>query len=244
MKITKVTIALLLSVLISSSGAMAESASKVEIVDGKNIEITDISISGIGMSDRTFKMDELSNGVYIVVSGSIFDAKKYPNAEEAVKRVFTRKGIKISENIDGSSLMLKLYMSGSLSMSDADKKAAHSNLPNTTSVVVNGAIVAGGLVANGPSALVGAATGLLFNVDSKSTAQAMIIMQPKKFKGFFGEGIKTSVDNGDLTNNIAVKYKLEKDNEAGDDVVLTMLTEQWIKKFIPTDESEPKLVSQ
>jgi hypothetical protein len=41
-----------------------------------------------------------------------------------------------------------------------------------------------------------------------------------------------------------LKYKLEKDNEAGDDVVLTMLTEQWIKKFFPTDDSEPKIVSQ
>jgi hypothetical protein len=129
-------------------------------------------------------------------------------------------------------------------MSDADKKAAHSNLPNTTSVVVNGAIVAGGLVANGPSALVGAATGLLFNVDSKSTAQAMIIMQPKKSKGFFGEGVGSGIDNGYITNNITLKYKLEKDNEAGDDVVLTMLTEQWIKKFFPTDDSEPKIVSQ
>jgi hypothetical protein len=46
---------------------------------------------------------------------------------------------------------------------------------------------------------------------------------------------KSTVDDGTFTNGVTVKYKLEKENEATEDLVLKMLVDQWVKLYLVID---------
>ncbi len=142
----------------------------------------------------------------------------------------------LSETIEGSDLTLLFDSQGSMDMSNADAKAAYSNMPSTPNII--GAAGAG--VVAGIPGLVAFATGGLFPTDSKTVLNAMVLIMPVKTKGTFGgEKIGSSISDGTFTNGVTVKYKLEKGNEATEDLVLKMLVDQWIRLYWVIDGSTP-----
>jgi len=218
----------------------AYAADEGVVIDNKKILLTDVSVSG-GSDGRTFKAADLTKGVHVKVA-KMFYGKRYPNAEALVKERLTAKGIKIAEQEDGASLALMFDIGGSMDMESAEAKADYSSLPSTSKVAANAGAVAGAVVSFGTGGAAAAAVGFLFPVDSKSLINAMVLVEPKKTKGFLGEGLNSSVKNGTFTNGVSVSYKLEKDHEAPDDVVLKMLIDQWVSKYISNDSTQPQSI--
>lgn len=217
-----------------SIGVMAaDDAVKGVVIDGKNIAITDVSPVRF-LDNRTVSNLDFPQGVYITVAKRM-GGERYPNAEALVRERFSSQGIKVTDKMDGASAMIMFGIAGSLDLADADKKAAYSSRPSTEQVVVNGGALIGGIVTSGPGAILGFAVGSMFPVDSKSMISAQVIMKPVITKGMFGENITSELKDGSFTNSIQVNYKLEKGNEATDDIALKMVADQWIKKFVLFD---------
>jgi len=189
--------------------------------DGKNIALTDVSVAW-SSDGRKFNARDMQNGIYIKMAPYYFGSE-LPNASALIRQRFTELGFKISKKMEGSDLALLFDAQGSMNMSDADAKAAHSRAPNA--VDVSGAATAG-IVAGIPGVLA-FASGALFQTDSKTTLNAMVLLKPNSRK--------STVDDGTFTNGVFVKYKLEKGNEATEDLVLKMLVDQWIKLYVVSD---------
>jgi hypothetical protein len=210
-----------------SFGAMSEEGVKY---GGKNIAMTSVSAAP-GSDGRKFHSNDIHNGIYIK-SANYFFGKEYPNASELIRKRFVALGIKVTDNMEGADLALLFDSQGSMDMSNADVKAAHSSMPNNENIY--GAASAG-IVAGVPG-LVAFASGGLFPTDSKTVLNAMVLLKPVKTKGMFGgDKVGSSVDGGTFTNGVTVKYKLEKGNEATEDLVLEMLVDQWVKQYMVID---------
>lgn len=212
-----------------SFGALAEEG---VTYDGKNIAMT--AVSAAPSSDgRKFHSNDIHNGVYIK-SANYFFGKEYPNASDLIRRRFAALGIKVTDTMEGSDLAFLFDSQGSMDMSNADAKATHTNTPSTQNII--GAASAG--VVAGIPGLVAFASGGLFPTDSKTVLNAMVLLKPVKTKGMFGgEKVSSSVDGGTFTNGVTVKYKLEKGNEATENLVLEMLVDQWVKQYMVIDGS-------
>lgn len=206
-----------------SFGAMAEEG---VAYDGKNIALT--AVTAAPSSDgRKFHTKDIQKGIYIK-SANFFFGKEFPNSTVLIRERFEALGFKLSDTMEGSDLALLFDSQGSMDMSNADAKAAHSNMPSTPNII--GAAGAG--VVAGIPGLVAFASGGLFPTDSKTVLNAMVLIKPVKTKGTFGgEKTSSSVSDGTFTNGVTVKYKLEKGNEATEDLVLKMLVDQWIKLY-------------
>lgn len=210
-----------------SFGATAEEGVKYA---GKNIAMTSVSTAP-GSDGRQFHSNDIHNGIYIK-SANYFFGKEYPNASDLIRKRFAALGVKVTDTIEGSDLALLFDSQGSMDMSNADMKAAHSSMPNNVNIF--GAASAG-IVAGIPG-IVAFASGGLFPTDSKTTLNAMVMIKPVKTKGMFGgEKVNSSVDGGTFTDGVMVKYKLENGNEATEDLVLTMLVDQWVKQYMVID---------
>lgn len=212
---------------ILSFGAMAEEG---VTYGGKNIAMT--AVSAAPSSDgRKFHSKDIRNGIYIK-SANYFFGKEFPNSSALIRERFATLGIKVADTMEGADLALLFDAQGSMDMSNADVQAAHSNMPSTVNIM--GAAGAG-IVAGIPG-IVAFASGGLFPTDSKTVLNAMVLLKPVKSKGMFGgEKVASSVDGGTFTNGVAVNYKLEKGNEATEDLVLKMLVDQWIKLYLVMD---------
>lgn len=189
--------------------------------DGKNIALTGVSVAG-SSDGRKFNARDLQNGIYIKMAPYFFGSE-LPNASALIRQRFTELGFKVNEKMEGSDLALLFDAQGSMDMSSADAKAAHSRVPNAVNV---GGAAAAGVVAGIPGVLA-FASGALFPTDSKTTLNAMVLLKP--------DSRKSTVDDGTFTNGVLVKYKLEKGNEATEDLVLKMLVDQWIKLYVVSD---------
>lgn len=189
--------------------------------DGKNIALTGVSAAG-SSDGRKFNTKDLQNGIYIKMAPYFFGSE-LPNASAQIRQRFAELGIKVNEKMEGSDLALLFDAQGSMDMGNADAKAAHSRAPNAVNV---GGAAAAGIVAGVPGVLA-FASGALFTTDSKTTLNAMVLLKPNSRK--------STVDDGTFTNGVLVKYKLEKGNEATEDIVLKMLVDQWIKLYLVTD---------
>lgn len=224
--------AVVLFMVCFSIGSMAaDDAAKGVVIDGKNIAITEIS-SLIGFNDgKNISEKDLAKGVFVTLGFNV-EKIQYPNAEAVVRERFANKGIKLVDKIEDAGISLVFLFSGSVDVKDADKKAAYSNLPSARVVAANGGALVAGYTTNGPGALLGFAIGSMFPVDSKSLVGVQVSIQPKISKGFFGTKIESSMDDGNFRDGMNIHYKLEKDKEATDDVVLKMMTDQWIQKYI------------
>lgn len=206
---------------------------------GKNIAITAVDTAR-SSDGRKLQVADLQKGVYIK-SANYFYGAEFVNASALIRSRFTTLGIKLSDSMENSDLALLFDAQGSMDMKNADAKAAHSNLPNNENIF--GAAGAG--VVAGIPGIIAFASGGLFQSDSKTVLNAMVLLKPVKTKGMFGDKINSSVENGAFTNGITVQYKLEKSNEATEDLVLTMLVDQWIKRFIdlPAKPATPSVAN-
>lgn len=215
----KIVIGLLAVVM--SIFALSSSAEEGVTYDGKNIALTSVSVAS-SSDGRKFNAKDLQNGVYIKLAPYFFGSE-LPNASELIRQRFAELGFKVNKEMEGSDMALLFDAQGSMDMSNAEAKAAHSRAPNAVNI---GGAVAAGVVAGIPGVLAFASGGL-FPTDSRTTLNAMVLLKPNKNK--------STVDGGTFTNGVTVKYKLEKGNEATEDLVLKMLVDQWVKLYIVAD---------
>lgn len=210
------------------------------VIDGKNIVVTDVSNAGF-IGNNVLHANDLSKGVYIMVTnGSNIDSR-LPGAEKIIADVFRSYGIKIAANMEDSGYAIGWTSGVSLDMVRADRMATHTAMPNGNQVAAISGQAIGAALSAGPAGLVGYAAGALFNTDSKLLIQAIVFKDPAIGKvGLFGvRGITSS--KTDL-NSATVFYKLEKGKEAPDDIVLKMAVDQWVKRFVVFDA--PPIVAE
>ena len=220
----RMTVLIILSIL-----SFAVHAEEGVTYDGKNIAMTEVSAAP-SSDGRKFNAKDIQKGIYIK-SANYFFGKEFPNASALIRARFAELGFKLSDTMEGSDLALLFDSQGSMDMSNADAKAAHSNMPNNANIY--GTVSAG--VAAGIPGVVAFASGGLFSTDSKTVLNAMVLLKPVKTKGFLGEKVSSSIDGGTFTDGVLVKYKLDKNNEATEDLVLKMLVDQWIKMYVVAD---------
>lgn len=209
------------------------SAPKNIAMDGKLIVVTDESTVPF-LSDRALKKADLADGLFVRIAGNMYDKTVYPNADVIVKERFTSRGIKLAETESDSSVIVKFYLQGSASLADIEKSANHATHIDSAELIVNGGIVAGNYISMGPVALAGAAVGLMFDQDKKTFIASLMTINPRPAITVNGVN-KASIEKTDIVNGISVKYKLEKGKEARDEVVLKVLVDSWINKYIVLD---------
>lgn len=238
----------ILGVLMAISGCASTNAGKtlqerMVVIDGKNIEVTDV-FRVTWSDDKILKVSDFGNGVYVSVH-AVFGGGPYKNLENIVKNYLITKGIKISDKVEGSDLAVRFSIGGSPNLADAESKAAYSNLPNTDQVVINSGALVAGVASAGPTAVIGFAIGAMLNIDKEAIVGSTIIRKPIYFKNAFGrEAIKSAVEDGEFNNLIKIKYRLEKDKEAGDDIVFKMIVNQWGNRFILPEQKSTQPITQ
>lgn len=206
--------------------AVAEEVSGVTI-DGKKIVIVEAG-KKFGSQEHFLHSKDLQDGIYALAVSVPTGSTVYPNATAIVRERLKADGYKVVDKAEGSAVTLKFMTAGSLDMEDADKSAATSNLPNSGQI---GSNVMGGLGAIASAGIVGGAAyaiGSLFQSSKEATVLCQSITNEKDAKIF--------------STAMYVDYKLEKDNKASDDIVLKMLVDQWIKRYLVPD-TEPVAVS-
>lgn len=226
----KKTALLLVGAIMATAAFGALAADQGVTYDGKNIAIVKVEV-GPSSDGRKFHVSDFQNGVY-VHAAKYFAGKQYPNAEKMIRQRFAELGFKVVDNPIGADMQISFDASGSMDMDNADAQAAHSNMPSNSNIF--GGISAG--ITAGIPGVLAFASGGLFQSDSQTGLMALVMLKPVKTKGFFGrEGMDSSVKNGNFTNNVLVKYKLDKKNPATEDLVLKMLVDQWIKMYVVAD---------
>jgi hypothetical protein len=210
----------------------AQAADNGVVIDGKSIAIIDtVSTS----AEHVIHTSDLAKGVFITVNKMTYGDVR-PNTTKIVRERFAAAGIKLADAAVGSSMSLQFDAMGTLDIGDAEKALAYSAMPNAQQIAVNGGAIAAGVVNMGKAGVLGAIVGLAFTPDAKSTLMAQVYMQPHMEKGFFsGENLRSSVQDGSFIDGVRVTYKLEKGKEASDAVVLKMLVDEWIKKYVVVD---------
>ena len=227
----KKTILVLLAVLSFHTFAADEPL----MVDGKLILITDVGTSN---SDRALHSND---GIYILTSaGGPAGQDKLPNAEAIIREILVAHGIKVADKLEDANVAVVFDMGGSATMVTANNKADHSNLPGSGKVMASAGAIAAGVATGGVFAAVGYLAGALIPTDESTYLGAFIIDKPVlQERGLFTKRklVMPSVDKGSSysSNNVHVKYKLEKGKEAPEDAVLKMMTEQWVKHHIVAD---------
>jgi len=217
---------IVLGLFVAGQGFAADEGATI---NGKNIAILDTITTS---AERVIHKADLGNGVYITVNKMMFGEVR-PNTTKVLRERFAAAGIKLADAEVGSSMSLRFDAGGTIDIGEAEKAAAYTAAPNAQQVMVNGGVVVAGVANLGKAGVLGTLVGLAFTPDAKSTIMAQVYMQPHMEKGFFGgENARSSIPDGSFIDGVRVTYKLEKDKEAGDDVVLMMLADQWIKKYI------------
>jgi hypothetical protein len=218
-------------ILIAMTSISSFAKDESVIIDDKKIVVTDSSKSMAGST--VIKNSNLNDGVYIV-AGNL--KNRFPNAEKVIIDRFKLHGIKVSDDMEKSSVAIGFDTPNGLDMAKADQSAAHSSLPSVGKVGSMGAQAVGAVLSGGAAGLVGFAVGALWDTDSYLSVSAVSHVKPVYKTGFFNiKSFVSSVDDGIHNHYAKVSYKLEKGKEASDDVVLKMAVDQWIKNFIVFD---------
>jgi hypothetical protein len=200
-------------------------------IDGKNIDINESSASSFS-DGRVFHPTEMPKGIYVIAIQSMTSKDRLPNAEALIADRLKLAGFKVVDKMEDASIAIKFSTnSASLSMENADAKAKHSMF-NAGQVSANAGAAIGAAVGGGAAGVIGFVVGGLYTVDSKSILNGEILINPILNKGLFGSSITSITPGGVIMNGVSVHYNLEKDAEAGDDTVLKMMVDQWIKNFL------------
>jgi len=187
-------------------------------IDGKNIEVTDVSTGG---DDILISKQDLSDGIYIAAVSGPF-AKVFPNATTVIRSRFTEAGFKVVDKADGAALGIQFFSGGDLDMEDANEASAHSVLPSSSNAgAAIASVVSGGLVGG-----VGF-VAILAGVDNKAVMSGFSLHKPIDEKMFKSHQEKDAQFN----NRVTVKYVLDKKDKASEDVILKMVVDQYIKQY-------------
>lgn len=216
-------------------------------INGSKIVVTGSELPGLFFTSNADKYNasEFKNGIYIVVNNGFVMGSldnRMNAAENLVSNIFRNKGFKITDKYETADAVFGFGVTGSLSVVDANNRAASSALPNRAQVVGVGGQIVNGVLTNGVAGLVGAAAVLIYNPDSKLMINGLVHKSPIVIsKGWVGNGVYGNKDGKIESSFLEVSYKLEKNNPAPADAILEMAVDQWIKKFIVFDtESEAK----
>lgn len=209
------------------------------IIDGNKILVTDME-SKLFSDEKIIHSKDYPNGIFIMIDEDV-NGTAYPHAIKLVREIFTEKGFKIADQLDGSDLAINLSFyktySGSFSVANAEKQAAHDSSMSGEAMIANAGVLAGAVLTSGPIAAAGGLMALLIDYDEKTLLGAMIYTKPVIDKSKSGlKAIKSST--GKVVTNIAdVDYRVakKKDGQAPDTAVLKMLVAQWVKRYMVLD---------
>ena len=212
-------------------------AEEAVLVDGKRILITRPAISD---TKYVLHGKDLTDGIYIRVlgnnNGCPFCGDSLPYAEVLVKGLFVEHGFKVVDKLEGASISIQFTAHGSMDIVAANNKAAHSNLPSSSKVISSIGAIAAGVSTGGIAAGVGYIAGAFIPTDEETELEGWISEKPELLHGFFGKtSVMSSVKGSDLRYSTGIKYRLEKEDKAPEDVILKLMAEQWINQHMVSD---------
>lgn len=218
----KIILAGIVGVLLSNVSFAADEEAGVTI-DGKKIAIALIKPQG---DDRILHSKDLQDGIYVAAVEWATVDPGYKNATRIIRERLELKGFKVVDKVEGSSVGIHFWMLGDLKMEDADKSAPASGKGVGLAVA---SFIGGGV----------ASLGGVFSSNSQATLCGFSMLKPTD--GRLKKSTSTEKDT-QFDDNLVFKYKLEKDNKASSDIVLTMMIDEWIKHYLVLD-AEPVAAS-
>lgn len=222
---------LLIGLLLGMGVVMGVQAEDIGVnIDGKNIVVTEAT-NAFGSEEKKIHSKDLQNAIYVEVA--TIGGDEFKNLSLLAKERFALKGFKVTDSPVGASVKISLNVTGSINMSDANKRADYSSLPTGSLVVVNGGAAIGTAISSGLPGLVGFALGGLYPSDIKASINGTVYIKPVEKTTW--RGLKVFVSENNFINMMRVFYKLEKDKEASDDTAFKMLVDQWINRYMVLD---------
>ncbi|MCR4304898.1 MAG: hypothetical protein NUV63_11875 [Gallionella sp.] len=229
--------------------------------DDNKIYFTGSEISS-GSSERVIHSNEIPNGIYITTNG--IDESSYPNSNKLIRAVFKHRGIKLADQMNGSSVMVEFDFSGAINMDKAEDQAsklpvltageetpnagyAHSLSLQASEKTTYGSVLLGGVVAGNTMNTAMGAGGLLaaflptpaHNHESKVKVISYIWPNPELGKGFFGKVIVKETPDSKV-NKMASYYYAPKVGYVfiPAETMMTILVtsvNQWIDRYMVLD---------
>ena len=221
-----------------SVGAFAEEAKIAGVeIDGKKIAIESVGKHG---DERILHSKDLQDGIYIVAVAGPYSKTIYPNATNIIRERFAASGFKVVDKAEGSALGIQFFTMGALDLENADKAAAASILPTANQVGINAPGFVLGVANVGIAGGIAYIAGGLLQSSSKAVMSGFSLLKPNDNKMFKSSSAEKDPQ---FSDGIKVNYKLEKENKASDDIVLKMVTDQWIKSFLVLDAAPAEPVA-
>lgn len=207
-----------------SVGAFAADETTGVTIDGKKIAIDLIKPQG---DNRIMHSKDLQDGIYVAAVEWATVDPGYKNATKIIRERIEAKGFKVVDKVEGSSVGIHFWLLGDLKMVDADKSAPADGKGVGLAVA---SFIGGGV----------ASLGGVFSSNSQSSLCGFSMLKPADAR------LKksTSTDKEpQFSDNIIFKYKLEKDNKATSDIVLTMMVDEWINHYLVLDAAPAEPVA-
>lgn len=208
--------------------AMAE---EMFVVDGKKILVT----SDLHQAELLIHSKDFPKGIFIRATtggGVPMGGGTLLNAGKIIKERFESKGFKVVEKFEDADIAIQFSsMGGNMNIVKANNNAAHSIMPDSGKLAANAGALAGAVMSGGVFAGVGYIAGAFIPTDESAFLTATVSKKPKFHQGgFFGiDSIISSVDDGDIYKHLGVKYRLDKEDQASDELILKLMVELWIK---------------
>lgn len=226
---------LLIGLLLGMGVVMGVQAEDVGFnIDGKNIVLKKSSKS-FGSDEYSLNVKDFPSGIFLKATD--VGGNELVNATELIKSRFIEKGFKVVKTLEEADVAIGFYSGGSLDMKSADQQAEHSVLPtgNQLSTGLGGAI--GTTIALGPIGAVGYLIGSLLPGET-ATINGMSFIKPTYTTSWGKKYFKSNTKEGYKRNSADIKYQLDGESKAGDAVVLKLVIDQWINRYMVMD-AEP-----
>lgn len=232
-----------------------------EVTDDKKIYFTGAEVAS-SSAERIIHSIELPNGVYIT-TGDI-NGTSYPNTDKLIKAVFAERGFKLSDRLEGSSIMIEFDFNGKINMGKVEEQASKLPLLTAGSGEVNpkasadpalqnsakltyGSVLLGGAISGnamqrgmGASGLIAAFVPASVHAhDMTVEVAAHIWPKPELSKGFFGNDIVKETPDSKI-NHTAIYYYAPKVGYVfiPPETMMTILVtavNQWIDRYMVLD---------
>jgi hypothetical protein len=221
-------------IAINMSGP-ALAADEMVTMDGKNILLT--LVEAKGNLDGKLHSKDLPNGIFVRVSDNSFpvNGASLPNAEALVKAIFVAHGFKVVDKAEGASVAVQFgSVGGSFNLVSANNQAEHGSV--SSDKVVGTIVVA---AVGGGAGVLGAVASLFIQTDERTSLMGFVSIKPE----YKGPNFLMSSEKNDHGANLLVKYRLEKENKAQDDIILKVMIEQWIKQYMVKESDVAKIAT-
>lgn len=232
---------LLIGLLLGMGVVMGVQAEDVGVnIDGKNIVVTETT-NAFGSDESRLDSKDFPSGIFI--QASTINGEILLNATEVIKSRFFEKGFKVVSSIDEADIAIGFISLKSLDMKNADQEVEHSLLPTANQIATGLGGSIGSTIVLGPVALAGYLAGTLFS-DETAIIGGVSCLKPVYGTAHGKKYIYSSLKkNGEQTNSVKISYKLDKENKASDAIVLKMVIDQWIERYMINNTLSDKNLS-